>query len=110
MSRPAKTAMSSSVRSSPTTATRSTGEKNDAATEKYVAEPPRQRSTFPNGVSSASNATLPTTRMDMGSPSLDVFADDRREVVLHARGDRRGIGDDGELQRVHAAAGALALR
>ena len=39
------------------------GAKNEAATEKYVAEPPMQRSTFPNGVSIASNATVPTTVM-----------------------------------------------
>jgi len=52
-----------SVKSSPTTATRFTGAKNEAATAKYVAEPPRQRSAVPNGVVMRSNATLPTTRI-----------------------------------------------
>src|SRR3954454_20113248 len=109
MRRPLKTDASSSPKSSPTTATIETSLKNEAATEKYVAEPPMQRSTLPNGVCMASNATLPTTRMPI-EPSLDVFADDRREIVLHLPRDARRIGDDRVLQRAGAAAGPLALR
>src|SRR4051812_17918134 len=109
MRRPLKTDASSSPKSSPTTATIDTSLKNEAATEKYVAEPPMQRSTLPNGVSSASNATLPTTRMPI-EPSLDVFADDRREIVLHLRRDARGIGDDRVLERGRARTSALPPR
>jgi hypothetical protein len=47
--------------------------KKDAATEKKDALPPSTRSARPNGVSTVSYATLPTTRMDMSAaPWLSV--------------------------------------
>src|SRR5207302_2052126 len=107
-------------------ATSSTSVKKDAATEKYVAEPPRQRSAFPNGVSMLSNATLPTTRMLIRSPFsvlrcwshgqrttdnerlLHIFADDWRKSLFRFLRNHRWIGDDGVLQRIDARAVALA--
>src|SRR5207237_1131376 len=110
MLRPLKTAVSSSPKSSPTTATTSTSLKNDAATEKYVAEPPMQRSTFPNGVLMASNATLPTTRIIVAPESLHVFGDERREIRFRLELDRRRVGHDCVLQRIDAFAVALPRR
>ncbi len=42
-----------------------TSVKNEAETEKCVAEPPRMCGRSPNGVLIASYATVPTMRMDM---------------------------------------------
>src|SRR2546423_14827175 len=55
------TANSGSPKSSPTGPTTRTSEKNDAASEKWTAEPPSMRSRSPNGVRTASNAIDPTT-------------------------------------------------
>ncbi len=52
-----------SPKSLPTTPTRFTGVKNEAATAKKEALPPSTFSARPKGVSTVSNATLPTTRM-----------------------------------------------
>ncbi len=54
MSRPRKAWSCSSPKSSPTTPTRFTGTKKDAATAKKEALPPSTRSAFPNGVSTVS--------------------------------------------------------
>ena len=65
MLRPAKAASCFSPKSDPTTPTRLTGTKKEAATAKKDALPPSTRSARPKGVSTVSKATLPTTRMDM---------------------------------------------
>src|ERR1700761_2109285 len=57
-------------KSSPTTPTTRTSVKKLAERAKCVAAPPRTRSRLPLGVSSESNATEPTTRIDMNSPEL----------------------------------------
>src|SRR5512139_698645 len=54
---------SSRGKSSPTVATMRTGAKKLAATAKYVAAPPKARSTLPCSVSIESKNTEPTTRM-----------------------------------------------
>ena len=54
MERPSKAASCSAPKSSPITATRFTGAKNEAATEKKEALPPRTRSARPWGVSTVS--------------------------------------------------------
>src|SRR5436305_8271619 len=59
------TSYSASVKSSPTGPTTCTASKNDAASEKWTAEPPSIRSRLPNGVVTASNAIEPTTVTDM---------------------------------------------
>src|SRR5262245_23148105 len=61
------TASSSAVKSSPTTATTETSVKNEAATEKCVAAPPRLRSRVPKGVVIESSATEPTTSSGVGN-------------------------------------------
>src|SRR5215471_13328767 len=71
--RRSNTASSSSPKSSPTTPTTRTSVKKLAASEKCVAAPPRIFSRSPYGVSSASNATEPTT---VTATSLDRFRDD----------------------------------
>src|SRR5712691_5708936 len=94
MPRPRKAASSLSPKSRPTTPTRFTGTKNDAATEKNDALPPRTRSARPKGVSTVSYATLPTTRMDtLRSGGLrarcglfQVLPDDRGQLALHRLG------------------------
>src|ERR1043165_9893971 len=108
MLRPRKTARSSSPKSSPMTAMRSTSVKNDAATEKYVAEPPRQRSALPKGVWMESNATVPTTRMDIVFLLSSVFAHQRRDRVFPLRRNVRRIRDHREPQRIRAGAVARA--
>ena len=65
MGRPLKAESAFSPKSSPTTATRFTGVKKEAATAKNDALPPSTFSARPKGVSTVSYATLPTTRMDM---------------------------------------------
>src|SRR5207244_78328 len=60
-----KTSLSPSPKSPPTTPTTRTSVKKLAAIEKCDAEPPSMRSRLPNGVSTASNATEPTTSNDM---------------------------------------------
>ena len=65
--RPASTACSSGPKSSPTGPTTWTSSKNDAAREKWTAEPPSMRSRLPNGVVTASKAIDPTTVTDMGA-------------------------------------------
>src|SRR5712692_9453344 len=65
MPRPRRAPSSFSPKSLPTTATRFTGTKNEAATAKNDALPPRTFSARPNGVSTVSYATLPTTRTDI---------------------------------------------
>jgi hypothetical protein len=62
--------MAFSLKSSPTTATRFTGVKKEAATEKNDALPPSTFSARPKGVSTVSYATLPTTRIDMAPRSV----------------------------------------
>ncbi len=64
MGRFANAARSFSPKSRPTMPTRFTGTKNDAATAKNDALPPSTFSARPNGVSTVSKATLPTTRID----------------------------------------------
>ena len=54
MGRPAKAASCFSPKSPPTTPTRFTGEKKEAATEKKEALPPSTRSALPKGVSTVS--------------------------------------------------------
>src|SRR6185295_12389173 len=61
----AKTARSSAPKSPPTTATTLTSVKKLAEIEKCDAEPPNIFSRFPKGVSTASNATEPTTSSDI---------------------------------------------
>src|SRR5216684_3234937 len=61
----AKTSLSAWPKSPPTTATTRTSVKKLAEIEKCEAEPPSMRSRLPNGVSTASNATEPTTSNDM---------------------------------------------
>src|SRR5437879_2175735 len=61
----ANTSLSACPKSPPTTATTRTSVKKLAEMEKWDAEPPSMRSRFPNGVSTASNATEPTTSNDM---------------------------------------------
>ena len=56
-----KRSNSSVPKSSPTTPTTRTSVNMLADSEKCVAAPPRMRSRRPNGVSSESNATEPTT-------------------------------------------------
>src|SRR5262245_32754279 len=69
MPRDRRNSRCSGGKSSPTTATAITLVKKDAAVEKNVAEPPSTSSFFPNGVSTESSATLPTTRSDMDGPA-----------------------------------------
>src|SRR5512143_3260855 len=105
--RPANARSCSSPKSWPTTPTRFTGVKNDAASEKNEALPPSTRSARPNGVSTVSYATLPTTRMDMVSPGLrlsHVATDDRRQLPLHRGRHQLGRGDQGELEGARALA------
>src|ERR1051326_3784524 len=64
MPRPRKTSISSSPKSPPTTATTRTSVKKLADREKCAAEPPSILSRLPKGVSTASNATEPTTSND----------------------------------------------
>src|SRR3954454_9026331 len=68
--RPCRTSYSSSPKSSPTGPTTRTSVKNDAASEKWTAEPPSMRSRCPNGVCTASNAIEPTTTRLMRSRRL----------------------------------------
>jgi hypothetical protein len=49
-------------KSSPTTPTRSTGEKKLAATLAWLADPPRRRGRFPFGVTIESKAVEPTIK------------------------------------------------
>src|SRR5882672_6631008 len=65
----ANTSLSAWPKSPPTTATTRTSVKKLAEMEKCEAEPPSMRSRLPNGVSTASNATEPTTSNDM----FDIF-------------------------------------
>src|SRR5688572_17928450 len=94
------------------------------------------RSTCPNGVFSASNATLPTTRMLMNFPLargsglwalgswearaaclpraksqelLDVLPNQRRQFLPQLRGHHARIGDDCELKSAGARAFAGAV-
>src|SRR5437763_3530633 len=76
--RPRKTSISSSPKSPPTTATTRTSEKKLAESEKCVAEPPSILSRLPNGVSTASNATEPTTSND----TFDVLLIDKLSALL----------------------------
>src|SRR5260370_20468016 len=61
----AKTSRSAWPKSPPTSETTRTSVKKLAEMEKCEAEPPSMRSRFPNGVSTESNATEPTTSNDM---------------------------------------------
>src|SRR5665213_1621545 len=105
--RPLKTARSVSVKSSPTTPTRFTCVKLLAAIEKYVAAPPRVRSVFPYGVSSASNATEPTTKRDMNWPLSEIFPDDGRKAPPCCRRDECWIGYNRVRQGFSASASPL---
>src|SRR3989344_7148256 len=60
-------------KSSPTTATRDTSVKKPAATEKYVAEPPRTSWAWPKGVLTESNATEPTTSSPTWTSGLFLY-------------------------------------
>ena len=71
------TAYSASPKSSPTGPTTRTSVKKLAASEKWVAAPPRMRSRSPKGVLIASNAIDPTTVTDM-----------RRERLVDGLGNR----------------------
>src|SRR6266404_3804577 len=66
----AKTSRSAEPKSPPTTATTRTSVKKLAEIEKWEAEPPSMRSRLPNGVSTASNATEPTTSNDISNFGL----------------------------------------
>src|SRR4051794_15860333 len=88
--RPCRTPYSSSPKSSPTGPTTRTSVKNDAASEKWTADPPSMRSRSPNGVFTASKAIDPTTTRLMRSRRLagldcDAAARDGRRLD-----DRRG--------------------
>src|SRR4051812_45980585 len=87
--RPCRTPYSSSPKSSPTGPTTRTSVKNDAASEKWTADPPSMRSRCPNGVCTASKAIEPTTTRLMRSRRL--AAVDRDAAPRHRRGlhDRR---------------------
>src|SRR3954471_10965792 len=87
--RPCRTPYSSSPKSSPTGPTTRTSVKNDAASEKWTADPPSMRSRCPNGVCTASKAIEPTTTRLMRSRRL--AAVDRDPAPRHRRGlhDRR---------------------
>src|SRR5580765_218188 len=100
MSTPRERRNSSSLfgKSLPTTATTDTGAKKLAATEKNVAEPPRTFSTLPNGVSTLSNATEPTTTI-FTSRSSKVFSGDDAQPVPRLRGNPRPVSDDRLRQR-----------
>src|SRR5512138_3385146 len=99
----------SSGKSSPTTATSETSVKKLAAVEKYVAEPPSTFSPRPKGVSTISNATVPTTTMPMRlSPRLKVFSDYQIEFLARPLGDLRLFGDYGELHGRCTGTAALA--
>src|SRR6185503_7703623 len=122
MGRPRKADIAVSLKSSPTTATRFTGAKKEAATAKNDALPPSTFSAVPNGVSTVSYATLPTTRIDM--PVLSsactpegcalrlsvggrhVPADDGGQIALDLRGHQVRGRDQGVLQRARALAGS----
>src|SRR3954447_5997085 len=62
-----RTSYSLSPKSSPTGPTGRVSARNDDASEKWTAEPPRSRSRLPASVSTASNAMEPTTVSDMGA-------------------------------------------
>src|SRR3954466_5696655 len=85
---------SSALKSDPTTATTRTSAKKLAASEKYVAEPPRHRFTAPEGVLMESNATEPTTSTD-DIKHLPFFDSDIYRVgVLSVREQRVGSSPD----------------
>src|SRR5258705_12630193 len=91
------------VKSSPTTATRRTGAKNDAATAKCAADPPSASRTSPNGVLTVSNATEPTTRMDTScAPRGQVFVEEDAEARPRVRRDRVYGRDDRVRERFAA--------
>src|SRR5579875_1665179 len=95
----------SGKKSSPTTPTTRTFVKKLAAKAKWVAAPPSTRSRLPAGVSSESNATEPTTRMDIQSPISDldcvsylpVFPEQHVELLLRRLWDRVPVRHNGEL-------------
>src|SRR5438270_13367874 len=72
--RACRTSYSVSPKSSPTGPTTWTSSKNEAASEKWTAEPPSIRWRSPNGVWTASNAIEPTTVTDMRRARLAVYA------------------------------------
>src|SRR3954468_12813789 len=93
--RPCRTPYSSSPKSSPTGPTTRTSVKNDAASEKWTADPPSMRSRCPNSVCTASKAIEPTTTRLMRPRRLaegDAAAGDRRR--LHDRGGRLPENDE----------------
>src|SRR4051794_31473263 len=95
--RPCRTPYSSSPKSSPTGPTTRTSVKNDAASEKWTADPPSMRSRCPNGVCTASKAIEPTTTRLMRPRRLaavDRYAAPRNRRGLHDRG--RGLTEDDE--------------
>src|SRR5436305_1196861 len=83
--RACSTAYSSSPKSSPTGPTTRTSVKNDAASEKWTAEPPSMRSRWPNGVCTASKAIDPTTTRLMRPRrlALDLDRDPAPRVTSH---------------------------
>ena len=94
--RAANTASSSSPKSSPTTPTTETSVKKLAASEKWVAAPPSTRSRLPNGVSSESKATDPTTVTDIADGDTTGYVADlalRRDRPLLGRVQHRGPRD-----------------
>src|ERR1041384_6544109 len=93
-SRSRKTASSGGPKSSPTTATTLTPVKKEAATLKYVPDPPNIRSLSPKGVLIESNATEPTTKIDtdvMSFLRLSDSATRRRGEKELTPSPRRGV-------------------
>src|SRR5258708_26890732 len=95
--RPPKAASCASPKSRPTTPTRFTGAKKEAATAKKDALPPSTRSARPKGVSTVSYATLPTTSIAIQPPLPHLLADDPAQFLLDlvpdpaARSHERGL-------------------
>src|SRR5258708_17742177 len=102
--RPRKAASCASPKSRPTTPTRFTGAKKEAATAKKDAVPPSTRSARPKGVSTVSYATLPTTSIAIRPPLPNVLADDGGQFLLDLVRDQVGRGHERGLQGHRALA------
>ena len=97
-----KRSSSSEPKSSPTTPTTRTSVNMLAEIEKCVAAPPRMRSRRPNGVSSESNATEPTTVTVIRAPAA--------AAAEQAGGGAQRVGAIGALPReVGVAAAEVAV-
>ena len=90
-----KRSSSSEPKSSPTTPTTRTSVNMLAEIEKCVAAPPRMRSRRPNGVSSESNATEPTTVTVIAEPAA--VAESRPAAARSA--SARSVRSQREVER-----------